>query len=199
MNGARLEPILRADNIEGQVQDYLELIADIAAPGELRGLALFSALKRQAIGSGPYPGVTLFEAANRIMTDLVLLYGVRWLLQQSVFPFEAYTVEFGHGNRNAFDLMAEQNGARLIGEAFNVAPSFFQSKKTAMLNKLRRQSSDAAYTVLLFNSDAVHERYAPIKDCREYHVFVEVGIGSARMVPSEARTLSPPAEAVLAP
>ena len=29
------------------------------------------------------PDVALFEAANRIMTDLVILYGVRWLLKDT--------------------------------------------------------------------------------------------------------------------
>jgi len=44
----------------------------------LRGLRLFQYLKRNQVGLGPYPHVTLFEAANRIMTDMVILKGIKW-------------------------------------------------------------------------------------------------------------------------
>ena len=132
------------------------------------------------------------------MTDLVLLCGVRWLLEKKVFPFSSYHVEYGHGNQNEFDPMAQESGRRLIGEAFNVAPSFFQGKKTSMLNKLRTKGRNADYTVILFNADAVHDKYVPTKDSREYHVFVDISTGSTRMVPSQARTDQPSAEAVLA-
>jgi hypothetical protein len=140
-------------------------------------------LKRQHLGIGPYPKVSLFEAANRIMTDLVLLYGVRWLLRERVFGFSEYRVEFGHGNQAPFDLIAEENGQRLIGEAFNVARSFFQGKKTSMLKKLRTQGIGATYTVILCNADAVHDEYVPAKEASEYHISVDVGSGDARMAP----------------
>jgi hypothetical protein len=65
-------------------------------------------LKREAVGAGRYPNVTLFEAANRIMTDVVMLNGVRWLLKDEVFPFRAYTVEYGHGNEGAHDIEASE-------------------------------------------------------------------------------------------
>jgi len=35
-------------------------------------LDLLTALKREALGAGPYPHVTMFEAANRILSDLVI-------------------------------------------------------------------------------------------------------------------------------
>jgi hypothetical protein len=88
MNAVRLERVLSSENVDAQINTYLACIEGIGASiSELRGLRLLEALKRTAIKAGPYPHVTLFEAANRIMTDLVLLYGVRWLLQSRVFPF----------------------------------------------------------------------------------------------------------------
>ena len=51
--------------------------ADLATIGETikgkSGIALLTALKRDKLGHGPYPDVSLFEAANRIMSDLVRL------------------------------------------------------------------------------------------------------------------------------
>jgi len=79
---------LSRENID---QTLVEYVTSIECLGEsvaaLRGVRLLEALKRDIVGIGPYPAVTLFEAANRIMTDLVILYGVRWLLRNAVFPF----------------------------------------------------------------------------------------------------------------
>jgi hypothetical protein len=68
-----------------------------------------------------------------------------------------------------------------------VAPSFFQGKKTSMLRKLRTKGVGATYTVILCNEDAVHDQYAPTKEASEYHIFVDVGSGNARMVPGQVR------------
>lgn len=71
---------------------------------------------------GPYPGVTLFEAANRIMTDLVTLHGVAWLLKNKVFPFDSYAVGFGNENDLGFNIRAGGvDGETLVGEVSNVA------------------------------------------------------------------------------
>lgn len=43
---------------------------------------------------------------------------------------------------------------QLVGEAFNVAPSFFQGKKRSALKKLREQRDKATYRIIMLNSDA---------------------------------------------
>jgi hypothetical protein len=195
MDRAPLKPIVRLDTIEQQIEEYLALIQDIGVSNvKLRGLRLFSALKRQQIGSGPYPGVSLFEAANRVMTDLVLLYGVRWLLREDVFGFSQYAVEFGHESKNKFDIMAEEDGESLVGEAFNVSRSFFPGKKSSMLKKLRTEGKKATYSIIMCNADAVEDQYAPAKGRGEYHVFVAVGAGSARMIPEKVSSRVPKGE-----
>jgi hypothetical protein len=93
-----------AGNIDSLLSRYLadaELMVESIAG--FRGVRLLSALNRDPVGSRPYPGITLFEAANRIMTDLVILHGVRWLLMQSAFPFHEHTVEYGHGSEGEHD------------------------------------------------------------------------------------------------
>ncbi|MCR6628335.1 MAG: hypothetical protein NVV67_19485 [Pseudoxanthomonas sp.] len=119
-----------------------------------RGLDLLNSLKRERLDHGPYQGVTLFEAANRIMSDLVILKGIRWLLENKTFPLDAYTVEFGNENRNGFDITAEQCGKKLVGEAFNVAPSFYPVKRRHAAKKLEKDGKDADWRIILVNADA---------------------------------------------
>jgi hypothetical protein len=66
-------------------------------------------------------------------------------------PFKRYTAALGV--TDGYDLTAGDGARRLVGEAFNVAPSFFQTKKGAMLKKL--QAEEAAYRLIVFNADAV--------------------------------------------
>ncbi len=116
------------------------------------------------------------------MTDLVIFYGVKWLLNHSAFPFESYTVDYGHGNKQGFDISARGNGRTLIGEAFNVAPAFFQIKKSSMLKKLRRPSSSEDFKIVMFNQDAVGAAYVPKPLNNESFVVVEVGTGETRVI-----------------
>lgn len=176
---------ITSGNIDRLLTGYLaeaELMGQCIAG--LQGVRLLSALKRDAVGAGPYPNVTLFEAANRIMTDLVMLHGVRWLLKHEVFPFREYTVEFGHGNEGAHDIVASDGGKALIGEVFNVAPSLFSMKKSKTLKKLRAANTKADYRVILVNHDAVAASYVPKLRPGEYYVFVNTETGEGRLVSS---------------
>jgi hypothetical protein len=177
--------LLTDKNVDVNLQAYLASIGGLGTSIlGLTGIGLLKELKRGAAGSGPYSDVSLFEAANRIMTDLVILYGVRGLLKSRVFPFESYSVEFGHGNAQAHDVLAKAGDVLLIGEAFNVAPSFFPVKRNAALKKLRKSSSGSGCRVLLCNHDAVGESYAPRLRDQEHLVLVDIGDGTIRMVPN---------------
>lgn len=180
-----MERSLNPTNIEAAISEYEASIEEIGdSITDLRGVSLFQCLKRNQIGLGPYPHVTLFEAANRIMTDLVILKGVNWMLRSNAFPFDEYLVEYGNEDSNDYDISAGQNGKRLIGEAFNVAPSFFQGKKNAMRKKLRANSGNPDFMIILANSDAIKEVYAPKALENEYFVFVNVESGAGRILPN---------------
>lgn len=147
--------VLTPSNIEAITVDFHQELTSIGKSiAGLTGLQLLVAIKRFRIGHGPYPDVTLFEAANRIMSDLVILHGVGRLMRERTFPFEEYTVEFGNENRNGFDIWAQSGPSTLAGEAFNVAPSFFQGKKRTSLKKLREKAAGATYRLIMFNEDA---------------------------------------------
>ena len=174
---------LTRTNVDTIITEYSRSIKNLGRSiANLHGIRLFEALKRKVVGAGPYPGVTLFEAANRIMSDLVILHGVNWLLNQNVFPFDSYTVEYGNEDKNGFDICARARGKTLIGEAFNVAPSFFQIKKSAMLKKLRVATAD--FKIIMVNHDAAPATYGPRLQDKEFFVVVNISTGAARVVPS---------------
>jgi hypothetical protein len=180
----QLERKLDLTNVQKLIQKYAVSVDDIGISIDgMKGLRLLEALKREKVQVGPY-NVTLFEAANRIMTDLVILHGVKCLLETKVFPFDAYTVEFGNENANGFDIQASKNGKLLVGEAFNVAPSFFKTKKASMLKKLRNKRPDADYRIIMVNHDAVAKQYSPQFERGEYYIFVNISTGSAEVVPN---------------
>jgi hypothetical protein len=135
----------------------------------------------------------MFEAANRIMTDLVILNGVNRLLLDEVFPFDRYTVEYGNTDENGFDIRATKDGMTLLGEAFNVAPSFFQGEKTSMLKKLRGPQATANFKIIMFNHDAVPPTYVPEIREGEFFVVVNIESGATRVVPNT--TLQPSSRA----
>ncbi len=174
-------------NIDTAITEYEKSIENISGTIDGKsGINLFHSIKREKLNDGPYPDVTLFEAANRIMTDLVILHGIKWLLKESAFSFDSYIVEYGNEDNNAHDIFAEKNGCHLTGEAFNVAKSFFQGKKTSMLKKLRKPENKSTYKIILANSDAVNINYTPkIKDLKigEHIVFVNIITGQGRILP----------------
>src|SRR6266496_4184195 len=68
---------LSRTNVDALITEYAASTGSLGESiAKLKGLRLLEALKRDVVGTGPYPGVTLFEAANRIMSDLVILRGV---------------------------------------------------------------------------------------------------------------------------
>jgi hypothetical protein len=179
------ERTLNESNIGAITEEFYASLAPIGESIKGKtGVPLFIALKREKLVGGPYPNVSLFEAANRIMSDLVILRGVAWLLQNSIFPFSSYTVEFGNEDENGFDIQASSGIVLLVGEAFNVAPSFFQTKKSSALKKLRRNGSNASYRILMFNEDAVLPTYSPKPEDGFYYVLVEVESGRVQVKPN---------------
>ncbi|MBL1215711.1 MAG: hypothetical protein HND52_20250, partial [Ignavibacteriae bacterium] len=168
---------LNKENINKAIEDYLELLRDIPLNISANNiLQLLTDLKRKELNAGPYPDVTLFEAANRIMTDLVILFGVKKLLNGCIseINFDEYEVEFGHENFNDNDIKAFDGRIELIGEAFNVAKTFFQPKKNKTLKKMRQQQKNNEKLLLIYNADAVNKNYVAKPRENEYHLQVKI-------------------------
>jgi hypothetical protein len=139
---------------------------------------ILKSIKREPVGVGRYPEVSLIENLHRIFSDLVVLFGIRRLLfdLSDEYDFEEYRVNLG--TEKGTDINAEKNGTTLAGEAFNVAKSYFQSKKSTILKTLL--SRKAEYKILMFNSDAVNNpnKYDRIKNKRGFtNLVVDVDQG----------------------
>ena len=149
-------------NIDEIIRQYFSQVSELKIP--IRDMfekndtyQLLKVIKREAVGTGPYPHVSLFENCNRIFSDLVIFFGVRRLLHElnDRFSFIEYRVLLG--TQHGIDIQSEMDGKSLAGEAFNVAKSFFYSKKSSSLKNLL--GTTANRKILIFNSDAVSNPY----------------------------------------
>lgn len=99
-------------------------------PESGNAIAMIMYFKRQKLNSniiiGPYAGISVFEAANRIASDLVIINGILQLIKQGREPGNSeITVRLGNKhekNKGDFTINGKE------GEAFNVAASFYKIK-----------------------------------------------------------------------
>jgi hypothetical protein len=170
---------LNINNIEMVINTYLKLIDDLPMSLSFNSkYQMLCSLKRDPIKYGPYPDVSIFESANRILSDLVILFGVRKLLD-GVFPeigFSEYRIELGTESRNAHDIMAINGEQRLNGEAFNVSLSLFNFKKSKSLKKLEKSSTMMDIKLLIYNVDATNTINKPCCIDGVYHLPIDIKI-----------------------
>ena len=168
-----MQRLLTVGNVGTTLAEYSATIVSVGdrIQGKL-GLELLQEVKRVPTRTGPYPEVTLFEAAkphNDRFGDSerreVAAAGI-------CLPFLGVPRRVRKRGLQRHDLMAENEDERLVGEAFNVAPSFFQAKKAAMLRKLRMPENREGLKLILANADAVGESYRPKLRANEHMVLV---------------------------
>jgi len=175
---------LSSGNIDTTIERYTGSIACLSARASaLTGLALLSTLGRTPVGAGPYPHLTLLEAANRIMSDLVILHGVRWLLAHSAFPFDCYRVELGGERTRGCDVSASNaRGARLVGQAEALAPASFRARKRTLLRRLWRSAASVEFRILLVNYDAIAEGRLRALPAHHWLLGVDIDDGTASVI-----------------
>jgi hypothetical protein len=128
----------------------------------------------QALKIGAYENITVFEAANRIASDLIIINGLLQLVDRDIEFKEALfslrlgtTHEIGKG-----DFTIHFNGMELEGEAFNVASSFLKPK---MRNTIRKWKGNQQLKYILVNEEAfefigaskIDERVFKVKNWHE--------------------------------
>lgn len=186
---------LNKKNIEKAIRDYFCLLEKFKPEINSKNvLNLITNLKREEIDCGPYPKVTFFESANRILSDLTILFGIQDLLNGKIpeIDFEKYCVEYGNENNNDYDIIAKNSQTKLIGEGFNVAKSFFQTKKSYVLRKMRKEKCKNVKRLIIYNSDAVPENYVPKLKLNEYHLKVDLDLNISPLVRLKHITPLPP-------
>lgn len=175
--------ILNISNIDATIRSYLAKVDELEFP-ELHAdkLRFIDIVKRKPLNGGPYPGVSLFEASNRIFSDITALFGIHRLLvdpliNQIRLPFTEYDVALGVEGGD--DISARNGQQSLVGEVFNVAPTFFQTKKAAMLKKLR-SNTEADFRLVIFNADAVTSPNNYLKKSEPSMLYLPVNIWECR-------------------
>ena len=108
---------------------------------------------------GIYSGISLFEAINRIASDLILWYGLEYLINDVLTSKERKQIgeiKLCLGNKNITgqgDLLICVNGENQNGEVFNAAKSYFGLKLQNTLNKWE----EGKLHYILCNSDGCPE------------------------------------------
>ena len=145
-------------NIDYEIKKYINSLEDIkqkisSATENFNAYNFMKYIKRKPLNTGPYKNVSLFESSNRIFSDLIILFGIRQLLEEysKQFPFSQYKAVLG--NAHGMDITAKSGEYSFAGEAFNVAKSFFSTKKGRAKKSLL--NSGDTHLLLIFNSDAI--------------------------------------------
>lgn len=126
-------------------------------------------VKRHKQQVGPYIKISVFEALNRIGSDLVLLSGATKLFNGELDGIKPETIQLRMGAIRGFDFeVTLKNKKVLYGEAFNAAESFCKEKMRQTIHKLIDDNPDkkAKEGIVFINEEvkSVIENYANKKE-----------------------------------
>jgi len=98
---------------------------------------ILNKLKRLKYNIGPYENITVFEASNRIATDLTLFKGIEKLFAMNEIPKDSKVlIQLGNMQmKGKGDFSVKGKILDLEGEVFDTAPSFFNNKLYKVLAK----------------------------------------------------------------
>lgn len=129
-------------------------------PNEGNYFEMIRYFKRKNINNpqkiGPYQNITIFEAANRIASDLVIINGIIQLVAKHPELIMArFTLRLGilH-EKGRGDFTIHLDNQDLEGEAFNVAPSFFKVKFRNTISKWDKGENTGQLMYILVNDEA---------------------------------------------
>lgn len=156
-----IPPYIQKDLTEKDIQElkrcYIALLKKRPFPAFRNndyGLVLRQ-LKRTQHEIGCYQGLTLFETANRIATDLTMFDGVLGLFKEKVLSaHDRVTLRLGNSHIAGHgDFTVYRNGKVVgEGESFDVAPSFLKGK---LRSTLRKWNSNNKLKYVVFNQGCV--------------------------------------------
>lgn len=121
---------LQLKKLKKKYWDSLKSSSFPKPPSDGSSVAMIKYFKRKNIAEynqiGPYFGLTVFEAANRIASDLVIINGILQLIENKKEPKNSkITIRLGNKHvpgKGDFSINGKE------GEAFNVAASFYKVK-----------------------------------------------------------------------
>lgn len=116
---------------------------------------LIDQVKRNPTNIGPYEDISVFEALNRIGSDLVLLRGAEKLFNEGLDKKIPTEILLRMGNTKGFDFEVYFGKTIIYGEAFNAAESFCKDKMRQAIHKLIEKNPDPNATegIVFVNDD----------------------------------------------
>jgi len=181
-----VKQILTADDVGMHIDRYVRKLDEWPVPLlPSEPVRFFLELKRKKVTGGPYPGVSVFELANRVMSDLVVLFAARELLAGRVpgVTERIVRVEAALGTTHGRDLVGHfESGGEVAGECFNVASSFFAAKHSKARKDLLQ--AHCKQRLIAFNHDAVSDssRFTERPDEKCVYLLVDVAAELAALV-----------------
>jgi hypothetical protein len=124
-------------------------------------------VKRSPENIGPYKNISVFEALNRIGSDLVLLDGAERLFNGEIDSIKPKSIQLNMGNKHGFDFTVTLfNGIEIYGEAFNAAESFCKDKCRQAIDKLANEQLDEWHKTLQSKAGIlfINEEVKPVID-----------------------------------
>jgi len=121
---------------------------------------LIQNIKRSPEEIGPYRKISVFEALNRIGSDLVLLSGATGLFNGVIKGIDPERIQLRMGTTRGFDFEVHlKDGVVIYGEAFNAAKSFCNEKMRQAIHKLLDDNPDkSAKLAIVFVNEEVKDR-----------------------------------------
>lgn len=158
------------EDLKNLCGEYFKTLVDHPIPNVYSNnmLEYIFSLKRPIGGNiGRYKNISIFEAVNRIASDLILWYGLEILFKN--MPVEKQEqiqkIYFCLGNeddRNHGDFTIYIKGEEpREGEVFNAAQSFFKQKLNRTRKKWQKKGKRLYY--ILCNEDGFPNNYAPTR------------------------------------
>jgi hypothetical protein len=137
---------------------YLKYLED-KKPKEINGSTIFELIenvKRSPVEIGPYQKISVFEALNRIGSDLVLLDGAEKLFTNGIEEKKPIKILLRMSTIRGYDFEAHFENKKVIyGEAFNASPSFCNEKMRQAIKKL---IDDKEKTGIVFVNEEVKDK-----------------------------------------
>lgn len=144
-----IESLQKLEELKSAYHQYFEsVVLDIPRKDTLSHMLW---AKRVKLNFGPYENLTFFEMSNRIYSDFVLLEAAKILFAEH----QIKSVILKMSNHSGRDLtLIDKNNTKIVGEAFNTAPSYFQGKMRSELKKFDNEEVG----IIAFNSCALDDR-----------------------------------------
>lgn len=130
---------------------------------------LINNIKRTPEKVGPYQNISVFEALNRIGSDLVLISGAEKLFKGDLKGIKPQSIQLKMGTTHGFDFeVTLEDGKVVYGEAFNAAESFCKHKMRQAIHKLidKNPVADAQECIVFINEEVktLIEKYVNKKE-----------------------------------